>query len=83
MNRPNSKEKSVLLDHPLIQSYLKQKTPKSPSSKSSEITPKTKFPLGLLIAVYEDYTGIKVNVNQQDAKKHKSNQLISFGTLFP
>lgn len=66
-------DKSVLIDHPLIRSYLKTKKIKS-------FNENTEFPIGLLAAVYQDYTGQKVIFTKEC--KLKSDQLISFSDFF-
>lgn len=74
----NSNEKSVLLEHPLITSYQKL-------HKIDELHLDTEFPIGLLVAVYQDYTGRKIVFSEQfenESIHYKANQMISFGEFF-
>lgn len=66
-------EKSLLLDHPLILSYLKEQGIK-------EFNEDTEFPVGLLSIVYEDYTGVKVSF--RNFSQIRSDMMVSFGQFF-
>lgn len=72
MRPRDSNTSSILLDHPLIQSYLK-------INKIKTFDEKTKFPMGLLTTVYQDYTGTKISFNNN---KIKSSDMIAFGRFF-
>ena len=58
--------------HPLIQSYLKLK-------KISTLDEKTLIPIGILSAVYQDYTGQSLQIDRHITSPTK---LVPFGVVF-
>lgn len=69
------KEKSLLIDHPLIQGYLRKHNIKT-------LNENTKFPLRLLAAVYQDYTGTKIVAKRQRNDKVTKDQMVTFSQFF-
>lgn len=67
---------SLLIDHPLLQRYMK-------NQGIQHFTADTKFPLGLLSIIYEDYTGQKVGFRSQTGGAAGCSQLmVPFQDIF-